>query len=57
MGLQRSNVSVNRTPGGIGVPDRLTVTVSNYQFRFFTPLIAGTKTAKPIDVTLPMENP
>ncbi len=34
---------------------RITVVVSNYPFRFFTPLIAGAFKAKPIAACLPIE--
>lgn len=55
--IQRSNVTVTLTPGALGFPDRLSVRLAGYQFRFFTPLISGLKTGKPIEVTLPVETP
>lgn len=57
-GLNRSNVDVFVTPQAApGLPSQLTVRLSNYQIRFFTPLIAGQKKGRTIDVTLPMETP
>lgn len=35
--------------------DRIVVTISDYPFRFFTPLIAGVARGKPITVSLPYE--
>jgi Flp pilus assembly protein TadG len=35
--------------------DRIVLTISDYPFRFFTPLIAGIARGKPITVSLPYE--
>lgn len=56
-GVSRSSVEVTRAIGGVGLPDRLTVSVNGYRFVFFTPLIAGQQTGKPIVITLPIETP
>ena len=41
-----------------GTPEaRVVVSVDTYQFRFFTPLIAGTYTARPIKISMPVEDP
>jgi Flp pilus assembly protein TadG len=41
-----------------GTPEaRVTVTISNYPFQFFSPLIAGANTAKPITATMVSEAP
>jgi Flp pilus assembly protein TadG len=55
LGLTASMVSVQRggTPGASD--DRVTVTISNYPYQFFTPLLAGSFTARPIIASLPME--
>ncbi len=43
LGLTRSNVRVTLTPGTVDNPNdaRLTVAIVNYDYRFFTPFIAG----------------
>jgi len=41
-----------------GTPDaRVVVGIQAYPFRFFTPVIAGLYTAKPIVVSMPVEEP
>lgn len=43
LGLTRSNVRVTLTPGTVDNPNdaRLTVAIVDYDYRFFTPFIAG----------------
>lgn len=43
LGLTRSNVRVTLTPGTVANPNdaRLTVAIVDYDYRFFTPFIAG----------------
>ena len=47
-------VSVSRQDATFN-EDRIVVTISNYPFTFFTPLIAGVYQAKPIVAALPYE--
>ncbi|MEK7408294.1 MAG: TadE family protein [Acidobacteriota bacterium] len=54
MGLATSMVSVTRSDAGTN-EDRITITISNYPFRFFSPLIAGQFYGRPIVVTMPTE--
>jgi hypothetical protein len=56
MGLNPSSVTVARNGTSGGQDDRIVVTVSGYNFTFITPGFAGTKTGKPIVVTVPVEN-
>lgn len=56
MGLAPSSVSVVRDGTAGGPDDRIVVTVSGYNFPLITPGFAGTKTGKPIVVTIPVEN-
>jgi len=47
---------VTATLAGAGTPEaRITVTITNYPFRFFTPWIAKAYTARPIRVSMPAE--
>jgi hypothetical protein len=47
---------VNTSLVNSGTPEaRVVVTISGYSFRFFTPVIAGTYSAKPISVSMPVE--
>lgn len=43
LGLTRANVQVTYTPGTVANPNdaRLSVAIVNYDYRFFTPFIAG----------------
>ena len=54
-GLTAQNVTVTRSPGIGENPARLTVTVTALAFRFLTPFAHGTRTAREIKVTVPME--
>ncbi len=53
-GLTPAMVSVTRRDATFN-EDRVVVTISDYPFRFFTPLIAGLARGKPITVSLPYE--
>lgn len=53
-GLTPSMVSVTRQDATFN-EDRIVVTISDYPFRFLTPLIAGLARGKPITVSLPYE--
>lgn len=54
-GLAPSNVNVSRSGQGT-TDDRLTVTISGYQYNLITLGWAGTYTGKPITVSIPVEN-
>lgn len=54
-GLTPAMVSVTRQQDATSSIDRVVVTISDYPFRFFTPLIAGLARGKPITVSLPYE--
>ena len=54
-GLTPQNVTVSRVPGAGENPARITVTVTALAFRFLTPFAHGTRTAREIKVTLPVE--
>lgn len=54
-GLRPEHINVSRTPGVGENPNRLTVSVSAFTFRFLTPFAHGTRTARAISATLPME--
>ncbi|MGE5489182.1 MAG: TadE/TadG family type IV pilus assembly protein [bacterium] len=50
------NVEVSNPDAGDPVNQRITITVSNYQWFHFTPFFAGTYAAQPITVSLPAED-
>ena len=51
------NVQVDVQDYDVGtVNERITVTVSNYQWFHFTPFVAGSYIARPIKVSLPIED-
>jgi Flp pilus assembly protein TadG len=54
-GLTPQNVNVSRTVGVGENPSQLTVSVTALAFRFLTPFAHGTRTAREIKVTLPLE--
>lgn len=54
-GLQTSNVNVSRTGQGT-TSDRITVTITGYQYTFITFGWAGTYNGKDITVSIPVEN-
>ena len=56
LGIDPATVSVTRngTPGGID--DRITVTISGYQYQLITLGWAGTYNGKTITVSIPVEN-
>jgi hypothetical protein len=56
LGLQLSNVSVTRNGTAGAVDDRITVTISGYQYTMVTLGYAGSYTGKPITVSIPVEN-
>jgi len=53
-GLTTSHVTVTRQSASTN-DDRIVVTIANYRFRFFSPLIAKIATAKPIMASMPYE--
>ena len=54
-GLTPANVNVSRSGQGT-TDDRITVTISGYQYNLITLGWAGTYTGKPITVSIPVEN-
>ena len=54
LGLTPSMVTVNRLDATFN-EDRIVVSINNYPFTFFTPLIAGIYQARPIVASLPYE--
>jgi Flp pilus assembly protein TadG len=56
LGLQPSNVSVTRDGTAGAIDDRITVTISGYQYNMVTLGFAGSYTGKPITVSIPVEN-
>ncbi|HLY17926.1 MAG TPA: TadE family protein [Bryobacteraceae bacterium] len=55
LGLQAANVAVTRTGQG-STEDRINIVISGYQFTLITPGWAGAYTARPISVSIPVEN-
>ena len=55
-GLTPANVLVNRAGAGTSA-SRVTVQITNFQFRFFTPYLAGLRTGRPITASTPYEEP
>lgn len=56
-GLTADMVSVTRQDAGTH-EDRLIVTITNYPYRFFTPLIAGVfHSSRPLTISIPYEVP
>jgi Flp pilus assembly protein TadG len=53
-GLTDANVLVSRQDAETS-EDRVNVTITNYQFQFVSPWIAGTVTGLPVKATLPYE--
>ena len=53
-GMDASMVTVNRYDVNTN-EDRITLTITNYPFSFFTPFIAGEYVGKPIVTTIPYE--
>ena len=56
-GLAASNVSVQRTNGAGENPDQVTVKVAAFKYMILTPFVSGSRTARTLSVTLPMETP
>lgn len=56
LGLQPSNVSVTRDGTAGATDDRITVTISGYQYTMITLGWAGSYNGKPITVCIPVEN-
>jgi hypothetical protein len=56
LGLVPSNVSVTRDGTAGATDDRITVTISGYQYQFITLGWAGTYNGKTITVIMPVEN-
>lgn len=56
LGLDPSNVSVTRDGTAGATDDRITVTISGYQYQFITVGWAGTYNGKTITVSIPVEN-
>lgn len=55
-GLTSNNVQV--TFAGQGTPDqRVSITVTNYNYTTFTPMLAGVSSGIPIHVSIPLELP
>lgn len=50
------NVAVSNPDAGIPSRERIVITVSNYQWMHFTPFFAGPYIARPITVSLPVED-
>jgi len=55
-GLQPSNVSVTRNGTAGAIDDRVTVTISGYQYTLITLGWAGAYNGKTITVSIPVEN-
>jgi len=55
-GLTPSNVSVTRNGTAGNIDDRITVTISGYQYSVLTLGWAGSYNGKPITVSIPVEN-
>ena len=55
-GLQPSSVSVARNGTAGGIDDRITVTISGYQYSVITLGYAGSYNGKTITVSIPVEN-
>ncbi len=53
--LKRDMVSADHLDVGLA-SERIEVRISNYPFRFFTPLVAGNYRAKPISASIPAES-
>src|SRR5579864_2334953 len=56
LGIDPSNVSVTRDGTAGATDDRITVTISGYQYQFITVGWAGTYNGKTITVSIPVEN-
>jgi hypothetical protein len=57
-GLGSDNVSVTREAGANGAPDRIRMTISNWNYRFLSPYIGGRSIIAPdISTAMTMENP
>jgi Flp pilus assembly protein TadG len=56
LGIDPSNVSVTRNGTAGATDDRITVTISGYQYQIITLGFAGTYNGKTITVTMPVEN-
>ena len=56
LGIDPSNVSVTRDGTAGTTDDRITVTISGYQYQIITLGWAGTYNGKPITVSMPVEN-
>ena len=55
LSLTASMVTVTRL--GAGTPEeRLKISITNYPYRFFTPWLARAYTARPISLTIPIED-
>ncbi len=55
LGLEPANVNVTRSGQGT-TDDRITVTISGYQYNLITLGWAGSYNGKPITVSIPVEN-
>lgn len=56
-GLDTSNIAVSRALGTSGNPDRLTIRITGWSYRFLTPYIARNVVAPDIVTAMTMENP
>jgi Flp pilus assembly protein TadG len=56
-GLGTSNVVVSRTVGASGAPDRLTLRITGWSYRFLSPHLARSVVAPDIITAMTMENP
>jgi Flp pilus assembly protein TadG len=56
LGIDPSNVSVTRNGTAGAIDDRITVTISGYQYQIITLGWAGTYNGKTITVSMPVEN-
>lgn len=55
LGLQTTQVDVARTGQGTG-KERIQLSLTNYQYRFFSPGLAGLYTMKPVSTTIMVES-
>jgi Flp pilus assembly protein TadG len=56
-GLTANNVTVQRLAGAGENPDQITVKVASVHYTILTPFVSGTRTARTLSITLPMEAP